>query len=392
MTTDQPNSGSPRPKIAVKQADLEELYLLVQGAPYANTLLDAQVALSQHDLAKTLELIQSARSRYRQSHWRTLRLDSDEASQAEPESRGAARQRQQLGRCQLVLAAFDDVIAVLEKMVRIRAGKAPAGTESRARGAATSAASCLPEQFRVEFETAHAQRAQMLTIRRHFFVCRVDADTDIAAGQLYYLQGKGHTYLIVVSGAESSGELVPITLALSGQAMQPLDRRKFVELGRKLRLVRLVPRTAADVAGHEDMGEVWESSWAQGHETVEAQEHGILDRGTFSQLADAAHRSGLVPNADLIAHTRDREFRLKDYQKAFQVIEGLYGKFCASATLREQRLRREDLDIASGKVRISPKQLMEKRARDTAENQLVDRARSKFLRVLEGLRVMMRKS
>ena len=33
---------------------------------------------------------------------------------------------------------------------------------------------------------------------------------------------------------------------------------------------------------------------------------------------------------------------------------------------------------------------MEKRARDTAETQLVERARSKFLRVLEGLRMMMR--
>jgi hypothetical protein len=34
---------------------------------------------------------------------------------------------------------------------------------------------------------------------------------------------------------------------------------------------------------------------------------------------------------------------------------------------------------------------MQKRARDIAESQLIDRARSKFLRVLEGLRVLMRK-
>ena len=76
--TDQSNSDSPRRRIAVKEADLDELYLLVQGAPYANTLLDAKVTLSHHDLAKTLQLVQSGRSRYRQSHWRILRRDGDE--------------------------------------------------------------------------------------------------------------------------------------------------------------------------------------------------------------------------------------------------------------------------------------------------------------------------
>ena len=117
----------------------------------------------------------------------------------------------------------------------------------------------------------------------------------------------------------------------------------------------------------------------------------MLDIGTFSQLHDAAVRTGLVANADLIAHVRDREFRRRDYQKAFQVIEGLFGKFSAEATKRDQRLRRLDADLASGKVKMSPKALMEKRARDIAETQLVERARNRFLRVLDALRVLMRK-
>ena len=136
-----------------------------------------------------------------------------------------------------------------------------------------------------------------------------------------------------------------------------LPEQKFLELGKKLRLVRLVPKTAADAASADEVGDAWAMSEEQGHNVVEAQEQGILDKGTFSQLHDAAQRSGLVPNADVIAYTRDREFRLKDYQKAFQAIEGLFGKFCAAATQRDQRLRREDLDIAAGKIKISPKQL-----------------------------------
>ena len=49
-----------------------------------------------------------------------------------------------------------------------------------------------------------------------------------------------------------------------------------------------------------------------------------------------------------------------------------------------------DADLASGKVRMSPKALMEKRARDIAETQLIERARNRFLRVLDALRVLMR--
>jgi hypothetical protein len=391
--TDQSNSDSRRRRIAIKEADLDELYLLVQGAPYANTLLDAKMTLSHHDLAKTLQLVQSGRSRYRQSHWRTLRRDGDETLADEQGSKEGARLRQQLVRCQLVLEAFDDVIAILERMIKLRAGKAPASARPKGSAAAFAvAASILTDQFRVEYETAHTLRAQILAIRRHFAVRRVETEADIERDQLYYLHGKEQTYLIVVPGGELSEEQIPITLALSGQVMQPIARRKFLEMGAKLRLVRLVPKTAEDVATTDEIGDAWAQSEEQGHSVVEAPEQGLIDKGTFSQLHDAAQRSGLVPNADVIAYTRDREFRLKDYQKAFQAIEGLYGKFCTAATQRDQRLRREDLDIAAGRIQISPKQLMEKRARDIAENQLVDRARSRFLRVLEGLRVMTRQS
>jgi hypothetical protein len=389
--TDQTNADSPRRRIAIKEADLDELYLLVQGAPYANTLLDAKLTLSHHDLAKTLQLVQSARGRYRQSHWRVLRRDGDEPAADAPGSRETARLRQQRARCQLVLEAFDDVIAILERMIKLRAGKAPASARPRGSAATTAAAtSILPDAFRVEYETAHSLRVQIMTIRRHFVVRRVGTDADIACDQLYYLHGKEQTYLIVVPSGEPSEEQIPIVLALSGQIMQPIAKRKFLELGKQLRLVRLVPKSAVDAATSDEVGDAWAASEEQGHSVVEAPEQGLIDKGTFSQLHDAAQRSGLVPNADVIAYTRDREFRLKDYPKAFQAMEGLYGKFCTAATQREQRLRREDLDIAAGKIQISPKQLMEKRARDIAENQLVDRARSRFLRVLEGLRVMMR--
>ena len=159
--------------------------------------------------------------------------------------------------------------------------------------------------------------------------------------------------MIFIAGSETSEETIPITLALSGHVMQPIAKRKFLELGKKQRLVRLAPQTvaetAADTAAADEIGNVLVPSEEPAHRAAAAHEQGFLDKGTFTQLHDAAQRSGLVPNADLIAYTRDREFRLKDYQKAFQAMEGLYGKFCAAATRRDQRLRREDLDIAAGR-------------------------------------------
>ncbi len=207
--------------------------------------------------------------------------------------------------------------------------------------------------------------------------------------ELYFLRGKEHTYLIQIQDVTPGGDEMPIQLALSGQLMKPISKQKFLDLGNRRSLVRLVPKQQDSVDDSSNTHEILRES--RDDTNAEPQRSEILDIGSFTQLLDAAERSGLIANAGLIAHVRDREFRRKDYQKAFQVIEGLFGKFSAAATQRDQRLRREDLDIASGKVRMSPKKLMEKRARDVAETQCVDRARNRFLRVLEGLRVLMHK-
>ena len=269
-------------------------------------------------------------------------------------------------------------------------GQASTTAQQGSRTQGLPSESLVSTQFRKEYEQAHTSRTQISAIRRHFVASQVESETDIQPNQLYYLRGKEHAYLIVVAEVAPEQEDVPLRLALSGQAVRSMSRQKLLELGRKQSLVRLMPRTASSAAESDEADDVLALAVDAQPGFVESSEQGLLDKGAFTQLHDAAQRSGLVPNADVIAHARDREFRLKDFQKAFQLIEGLFGKFCGATTLREQRLRREELDIASGKVRISPKQLMEKRARDTAETQLVERARHKFLRVLEGLRVMMR--
>ena len=117
----------------------------------------------------------------------------------------------------------------------------------------------------------------------------------------------------------------------------------------------------------------------------------ILDVGTISQLIDAAQRTGLVPGIATIIQVRDCEFRLGRYQQALQLIESQFQGFQGRAAQRTQQLAREDLDIASGRIKMSGRELQIKRQRDRQQTQAIDRARTRFSRVLEGLRMLVKR-
>jgi hypothetical protein len=115
----------------------------------------------------------------------------------------------------------------------------------------------------------------------------------------------------------------------------------------------------------------------------------LIDLGSFTQLLTSAQQSEIVPNADQIAHVRDREFRTGKHQTAFEAIERLFVKFNLVAAQREQKLRREEIDYKSGVLKMSPKQWQLKKQRDMLQTQKIERARRHFTRVLDGLRVLM---
>ena len=117
----------------------------------------------------------------------------------------------------------------------------------------------------------------------------------------------------------------------------------------------------------------------------------ILDVGSLSQLIDAAQRTGLVPGVATIIQVRDCEFRLGRYQQALQLIESQFQSFQGRAAQRAQQLAREDLDIAAGRIKMSGRELQIKRQRDRQQTQAVDRARTRFSRVLEGLRTLVKR-
>lgn len=241
--------------------------------------------------------------------------------------------------------------------------------------------------FEKAFSSASNCHSQFEVVCEFFATEFVTAEEDIRPNTLYYLRGKDRDHLVVSDENLGLAESVPLRHATSGKSIKPLSRSDFLKLGDMQKLFRLIPREfSAPTTLDDSKSRDAVSSDGERSESDET----ILDMGAFNHLLDAAKRCGLVPDADVIAHVRDREFRTGDYSKSFQTIERLNSKFSAAATQRLQRLRREEIDIKSGKIKISPKELQAKRIRDTAESQRVDRARSKFARVMEGLRVLIK--
>jgi hypothetical protein len=115
---------------------------------------------------------------------------------------------------------------------------------------------------------------------------------------------------------------------------------------------------------------------------------GGLDIGAFTHLLTAAQQSGLVLNTDALIAARDREFRAGRYQRAFDLVEGLYIQLNTQLARRQADLRRQEIQYKSGTLKMSPREWMARQRQATEQTQKIERARRQFARVLDGLRVL----
>ena len=115
---------------------------------------------------------------------------------------------------------------------------------------------------------------------------------------------------------------------------------------------------------------------------------GSLDMTTFSQLIMAIQQAGLSLNVDAIHSVSDREFRDGRYQRAFDVIEGVYLQINAQVQRRQAELRRQETQYKSGGLKMSPKEWLLRQQRETAQTQKIERARRHCARILDGLNAL----
>jgi hypothetical protein len=110
-----------------------------------------------------------------------------------------------------------------------------------------------------------------------------------------------------------------------------------------------------------------------------------LDMTTFAQLISAIQQAGLPLNVDAIHSVCDREFRDGRYQRAFDVIEGIYLQINAHVQRRQGELRQQEIQYKSGVVKMSPREWMLRQQRETDKTQKIERARRNCSRILDGL-------
>jgi len=156
----------------------------------------------------------------------------------------------------------------------------------------------LPGGMPAEFEAAPTYDRQLKVVRKYCDLKEVASDEDIRPDTLYFLRSGKRTYLIRTIRTAPEDEVSSVS-ALSGKPVKPLSRQRFLELGRKRKLVRLVPKVQA-------MSAAGSSAAAHGQDVAEGDAPGaaraaksyadsILDLGAFTFLATAVQQSGLTP-------------------------------------------------------------------------------------------------
>lgn len=247
----------------------------------------------------------------------------------------------------------------------------------------------LPDDFQGKYETAGTVDGRDRVVDAYFGCETVDSVAGIDAEALYYVLDRQRRLVRIAAADGEAGDGYVLTFVLAGQKTYPLPGKKLSELIRDGRLLKLIPKDEGKVeAAIED-----ESSAAGEGLPVDPKKFHpecTIDMGTLTQLLSAARQSGLIPNADQIAHVRDCEFRMGKYARAQDVIERMYVKFTQAALQRKQKLQADDVKHKSGALKMSPKEWLKKQQKDNAQTLVIERARKKFAQVLEGLRFLAR--
>lgn len=217
-------------------------------------------------------------------------------------------------------------------------------------------------------EAAPTVDEQLEVLRSHFQVEPVQPGHRFEDEATYFIVGGGNNYLIRTQSPAIVDGHLRFQSCVHDAPMKPLAVERLHAAVERQRVYVVQPKPL-DLAERDR----------------------ILDVGGFSQLIDAAQRTGLVPGIATIIQVRDCEFRLGKHLQALQLMESLLQAFVVKASQRSQQIAREDLDIASGRIKMSPRELQAKRLRDRQQTQAIERTRTRFMRVVEGLRTIVQR-
>lgn len=406
--------------------DFDELYRLLRGTPWAMPILDAKGLCDEGQPQAALTAVEKVQEAYLQARQATLKQSVDHLAE-QPKSalsKDDRRLKKRVDKAREGIELFEAIIDQLKKLAsrsrtlaalesrpdpqRASAAAVASQTASVAAAAATIPSPALASApvavlsppaiepplaagMRLAMPIAQAlamapdRAAWVEVLQQHFEIAPITDEDSLEVGTLLAISHPDQNEVAVLAEWSSESQSWRWASAIDGGWLPPLSASDLQQQASEGRILQLALREAASGAASSPPPTGDDLS----PEEAEARDR-VLDMGAFTQLADSAQRSGLVPSLSTILQVRDCEFRLGRYTLALQLMESQVSAFTAAEMSRQQRLAREDADIASGKHKLSPREMMAKRAKDRQDSEAIERARTRFSRVLEGLRALAR--
>jgi hypothetical protein len=350
--------------------ELDELYVLLRGAVYANSITAAKAAFAAKDYAEALRLVRTTGDLHRRANLQLVQQDPDKVGRNKQEAEKIRAKQEKLSG---TLTLFSDAVQQLEKLAKVQPEKPPAPPPPK-RELVEEPPAILSDEFIDKFQSAFDEKEQFHAVCGFFNTRSVATEKDIHIGDLYCLRHQGQILLLRCAKRESSPPTVTLEPAMPGRPIKPIALEKLLEFGTTQQLTRLQAKRRIDSGDEPDAEEDY---------TV-----AIINKGSFTQLQMAVQSSGLMHNADAIGFIRDHEFRIKKYQECFDRVEGFFVQMRSAAEHRMSKLRQEETNYRSGSLKMSPKEWLVKQQRETAQTQRIDRALRFFTKVLDGLRLI----
>ena len=372
----------------------DDLYRLLRGSRCASPLLSARTLFDSGNVAESIAELKKIRHTYQESRKNTLATEFDDSNPADKESKQLLKRQSKavdaIGQMDGLVSMLTLQIPQVQKPNTTAPTAAPKSIETHR---ISSPSDQLDNDLRQKLPLATTDADVQRVLSQHCNLTMVTDDHQLHAGERFVIFSNGLGYVVEVDEPPLENNSVRILTWLDRKRMLPIPLPKWNKSASKSKVLKLepfaleaVPTIAVPTIPVPAFSSKLPGTDRSGENSDTAERDKILDVGAFSQLLDAAQRSGIVPGSGVIIQVRDCEFRLGRFNKGLQMMETLYTTFIGAESQRNQRLQREEAEIASGRKKISPKDLLAKRAQDNQTTQVVDRTKVRFQRVLEGLR------
>ena len=372
----------------------DDLYRLLRGSRCASPLLSARTLFDSGNVAESIAELKKIRHTYQESRKNTLATEFDDSNPADKESKQLLKRQSKavdaIGQMDGLVSMLTLQIPQVQKPNTTAPTAAPKSIETHR---ISSPSDQLDNDLRQKLPLATTDADVRRVLSQHCNLTMVADDHELHAGERFVIFSNGLGYVVEVDEPPLENNSVRILTWLDRKRMLPIPLPKWNKSASKSKVLKLepfaleaVPTIAVPTIPVPAFSSKLPGTDRSGENSDTAERDKILDVGAFSQLLDAAQRSGIVPGSGVIIQVRDCEFRLGRFNKGLQMMETLYTTFIGAESQRNQRLQREEAEIASGRKKISPKDLLAKRAQDNQTTQVVDRTKVRFQRVLEGLR------